>query len=124
MALIDIVKDVAADWLSNILNSQVTSFTSQRIGTGQIGECHRLTLTYAEGSKGPASVIIKIAASDEGNRQTGSSQGLYESEVKFYSQITLHDSVVEHLSRNAITHRLMRPAKHSAWSWKMLDHPP
>lgn len=36
---------------------------------------------------GPASVVLKVAASDPTSRQTGHALGLYEREVRFYSDL-------------------------------------
>jgi hypothetical protein len=64
----------------------VGTFTVDRIGTGQMSECYRVGLTYAQGS-GPASVVLKVAASDPMSRQTGQALGLYEREVRFYADV-------------------------------------
>lgn len=77
MVTIISIEDVTADWLSSILNTKILSFTSNRIGTGQIGEVHRLELKYDAIPSGPPSIVITIAASDESSRETGFSQGLY-----------------------------------------------
>ncbi|MGV1087881.1 MAG: phosphotransferase [Mycobacterium sp.] len=79
--------DLTAEWLSATLGAgQVGAFTVDRIGTGQMSECYRVGLTYAEGD-GPASVVLKVAASDPMSRGTGQALGLYEREVQFYSTI-------------------------------------
>jgi hypothetical protein len=79
--------DLTAQWLTTALGAgEVESFTVERIGTGQMSECYRLGLTYGAGD-GPASVVLKVAASDPVSRQTGKALGLYEREVRFYSDI-------------------------------------
>ena len=79
--------DLTADWLTEVLGAgRVASFTVDRIGTGQMSECYRVGLTYAEG-EGPASVVLKVAASDPVSRQTGQALGLYEREVRFYADV-------------------------------------
>ncbi len=55
-----------------------------------MSECYRVRLSYAERSRGPGrpeSVVLKVAATDPMSRQTGSALGLYEREVRFYSDI-------------------------------------
>ena len=52
-----------------------------------MSECYRVDLAYAEGAAGPASVVLKVAAADPSSRQTGLAMGLYEREVRFYSEI-------------------------------------
>ena len=42
----------------------VTDFDFERIGTGQMSECYRVALTYADGERRPDSVVLKVAATD------------------------------------------------------------
>ncbi|MBO0866321.1 MAG: phosphotransferase, partial [Mycobacterium sp.] len=82
--------DLTAGWLTAVLDSRtVTDFTVERIGTGQMSECFRVRLTYADDgdTPGPGSVVLKVAATDPVSRQTGVSLGLYEREVHFYRDI-------------------------------------
>ncbi|QLL05417.1 phosphotransferase [Mycobacterium vicinigordonae] len=79
--------DLTAEWLTATLGAgAVAELTTERIGTGQMSECYRIGLTYSAGS-GPASVVLKVAASDPVSRQTGLTLGLYEREVRFYQDI-------------------------------------
>lgn len=79
--------DLTADWLTRALGAGVVeSFTVDRIGTGQMSECYRVGLTYSVGT-GPASVVLKVAASDPMSRGTGQALGLYEREVQFYAAV-------------------------------------
>lgn len=64
----------------------VGEFSYERIGTGQMSECYRVELTYAA-DPGPTSVVLKVAAGDPTSRQTGQALGLYEREVRFYTDI-------------------------------------
>lgn len=81
--------DLSAEWLSTVLDAgTVSGFTVERIGTGQMSECYRVNLSYADGADtGPASVVLKVAATDANSRQTGLALGLYEREVRFYTDI-------------------------------------
>ena len=83
--------DLTADWLTAAIGAgTITDFSVERIGTGQMSECYRVQLTYADrgsGSGGPDSVVLKVAATDPMSRQTGGSLGLYEHEVCFYRDI-------------------------------------
>ncbi len=88
--------DLTAEWLTEVIGAgQVESFTIERIGTGQMSECYRVGLTYRDGQgpwsyrdgQGPSSVVLKVAASDPMSRQTGQALGLYEREVRFYSEV-------------------------------------
>ena len=79
--------DLTAEWLTARLGAgRVGELTVARIGTGQMSECYRVGLTYAQGS-GPSSVVLKVAASDPVSRQTGKALGLYEREVRFYAEV-------------------------------------
>lgn len=78
---------LTAEWLTaNLGGGRVSGFTVERIGTGQMSECYRVTLTYGQGS-GPCSVVLKVAASDPVSRGTGQALGLYEREVRFYTEL-------------------------------------
>ena len=80
-------EDLTAEWLTATLGAgRVDQFTVDRIGTGQMSECYRIGLHYAEGD-GPASVVLKVAASDPMSRGTGQALGLYEREVRFYQDV-------------------------------------
>ena len=79
--------DLTAEWLTaNLGAGRVSGFTVERIGTGQMSECYRVGLMYGEGV-GPASVVLKVAASDPMSRGTGQALGLYEREVRFYADV-------------------------------------
>jgi hypothetical protein len=83
--------DLTAAWLTAAIDAgTVADFSVERIGTGQMSECYRVQLTYADGGPGsnrPDSVVLKVAATDPMSRQTGGSLGLYEREVCFYRDI-------------------------------------
>ena len=85
--LIERPADLTAEWLTTALGATVADFSHERIGTGQMSECYRVALTYADGESGPASVVLKVAAADPSSRQTGLAMGLYEREVRFYTDI-------------------------------------
>ncbi|MEU1980695.1 phosphotransferase [Nocardia sp. NPDC019395] len=82
--------DLTAEWLTATLGTTVLGFRSERIGTGQVSDCYRVTVDRAPGSTGPRSVILKVASADPTSRQTGSAMGLYESEVRFYRELVPH----------------------------------
>lgn len=78
--------DLTAEWLTSAIGSPVTDFSYERIGTGQMSECYRVELTGSDASA-PASVVLKVAATDPASRQTGLALGLYEREVRFYTDV-------------------------------------
>ena len=92
MHVIERPDDLTASWLSDKIGAgAVADFAVERIGTGQMSECYRVELQYADpGADGPArprSVVLKVAATDPMSRQTGLALGLYEREVCFYRDI-------------------------------------
>jgi hypothetical protein len=86
--------DLTAEWLTAAIGAgAIADFTIERIGTGQMSECYRIGLTYRDDSPstaGPDSVVLKVAATDPVSRQTGGGLGLYEREVRFYTDIAPH----------------------------------
>ena len=89
--MIERPSDLRNDWLTAAIGAAtVTDFDFERIGTGQMSECYRVALTYADGGAGPDSVVLKVAATDPSSRQTGLVLGLYEREVRFYTDIAPH----------------------------------
>jgi hypothetical protein len=80
--------EITEDWLGGVLGAPVAALTTTRIGTGQMSESHRVEPTYAAGpDAGPASVVVKLAASDPTSRATGIGLGIYEREVRFYEEL-------------------------------------
>jgi Ecdysteroid kinase-like family len=79
--------DLTAEWLTAALGVPVRAFVFERIGTGQMSECYRVRLMYSDGDDGPNSVVLKVAATDPVSRQTGLALGLYEREVRFYTDV-------------------------------------
>ena len=83
-----VVEDPAAAtpaWISEALarggaSARVSAVSHERIGTGQIGACHRLRLTH-DGAA-PDTLILKTAAGDA--EQRVKVQRAYRAEVAFY----------------------------------------
>lgn len=81
---------IDAPWLTAALqaggvDAEVASFTAQRVGTGQIGDCVRFTLTYSRpAANAPATLVGKFPSSGAESRAAGVSLGNYHREVKFY----------------------------------------
>jgi hypothetical protein len=78
-----------AAWLQASLGcGPIASFTTSQIGTGQMSESHRISLDYEDPERGgPATVVLKLAASDATSRATGVGLGIYAREVRFYREI-------------------------------------
>ncbi|MFZ4603540.1 MAG: phosphotransferase [Caulobacterales bacterium] len=81
---------IDAPWLEAVLaaggvEARLASFTAQKVGTGQIGDCVRFTLAYQSAPPGaPATLVGKFPSSGEESRAAGVSLGNYHREVKFY----------------------------------------
>ncbi len=71
----------------------VTSVAVEPIGTGQMADCLRCTLSYDRAVKGPASVIVKIPSSDTKSVETAVALRSYEIEVSFYRHLSSRLSV-------------------------------
>jgi hypothetical protein len=84
---------VTPPWLTECLRAageleqgQVASVSWQPIGTGQVGDSARFTLTYEQG-EGPPSLAGKFPAEDATSRGTAAAFGLYGKEVGFYREL-------------------------------------
>lgn len=82
-AIIAEVEGLTPAWLSLALEGHVDEVLSaEPVGTGQIGTCHRLTLT---GEDVPSTVLAKLPATDPAARDLLA--GAYRAEVRFYAEI-------------------------------------
>ncbi|MBE0610411.1 MAG: phosphotransferase, partial [Dehalococcoidia bacterium] len=91
------LEGLTPEWLTLVLRQggtlpegAVTSVEAEVIGAGVgfIGTVARLTLGY-EGAPddAPATIIAKLPSDDPGSRMVGVAFGLYEREVRFYSDL-------------------------------------
>ncbi len=85
---------IEAGWLTERLrtagvigDAAVTALAWVPIGTGQVGDSARITLTYDKPGAGPATIAGKFPAADETSRQTAGAFGLYSKEVGFYRDV-------------------------------------
>ena len=90
--------EVTPQWLTEALDAgghlppgaRVTSVEGERIGEGVgfVGEIRRLSLAYdGEAGSAPRTVIAKLPSAQEGARAIANLYGLYEREVRFYSEL-------------------------------------
>lgn len=89
-------------WLSTVLDIEVSDVTSERIGDGLVGLNLRLSLGHSAGDSFPESVVVKLPSLDATSRATGVALRNYEREVKFYDVI-------------ADTVDIRMPACHHSW---------
>jgi aminoglycoside/choline kinase family phosphotransferase len=88
------VADITVDWLNDTLGPRgevgtIASFEVERLGEGVgiLGELARLTLTYAPGSTGPATMIAKCQSPAPENQFLSQMMGFYLREVNVYREI-------------------------------------
>jgi hypothetical protein len=87
--------DVSPDWLTDVLSAsgalaagaRVTDLSLTSVGTGQMADTTRFSVTYDQPGAGPATVVGKFASSDEQSRGTGLALRAYEIEVRFYREV-------------------------------------
>jgi hypothetical protein len=85
---------VTTQWLNDALSgvigeNRIESFDVEEVGTGQMADCFRFDLHYAEGRSAPgapATVVGKFTAAHEQSRTTGVSMRTAEVEVRFYQR--------------------------------------
>ena len=95
-------EDITPAFLAEVLGRDVDGFDAVPVGTGQMADSVRYTLTPDVGA--PSSVVVKFAAADATSRSTGQALRSYEIEVRFYRELastvgirtpTCHYAVVE-----------------------------
>ena len=92
--------EVTPEWLTLRLQAAgllgigaVTAIAWAPIGTGQVGDSARFTLTYDPPGAGPPTIAGKFAATDPASRATAAALGLYAKEVGFYRDLAAHLTV-------------------------------
>ena len=70
------------------LGVEVVSYDISPIGTGQMADCFRLHINYAEECEGPPTVIAKIPSLNESSRAASRLTRCYELETRFYSELS------------------------------------
>jgi len=85
--------DVTPEWLTAVLRAagategRVESVEATPVGTGQVGDSVRFTLTWDEEGAGPATVVGKFPTEDETSRATATAVRTYEVETRFYQHL-------------------------------------
>lgn len=89
LTIADTPEALTADWLSAALGWPVTAVELAPVGTGQMCDSMRLTLSYGPGAApdAPGTIIAKLPAADETSRATALQLRNYENEVRFYQQL-------------------------------------
>ena len=77
--------DLTAEWLTCALGRDVADVRRQQIGTGQIADSVRLTLTESDGTQ--TSLVAKVTSAVEASRRAALMTRTYEKEVGFYADL-------------------------------------
>ena len=86
------ISDISVDWLNTRLGDDFGTITEVSVaeigaGVGILGEVGRVTLTYAEGETGPATLIAKCQSVYPDNIVLCQMMGFYVREVSFYNEL-------------------------------------
>ncbi len=90
--------DLTSSWIRKALGldseatNRVESIDLTRIGTGQVADSYRVSLTYTQPTTAqtPTSLVAKFTSDSEQSRSAGRSELNYLREVRFYEQIAHH----------------------------------
>jgi hypothetical protein len=78
--------EITSAWLSRVLGREGLEVAStERIGTGQMSQSHRVSFAGPDGAWD--SVVVKLASDDPMSRATGVGMGAYYREVAFYANL-------------------------------------
>ena len=85
-SLIRTPEEITADWLTAVLGrSDLELLETERIGTGQMSQSHRVSFRVADAH--PETVIVKLASDNAISRATGVGLGAYLREIEFYRSL-------------------------------------
>lgn len=94
LTIADTVDALTPEWLTAALTAsgslsgaRVIAAESRPLGTGQMCDSVRIRLSYDDPGAGPASLVAKLPAADEGSRATAIAFRSYEKEVRFYQEM-------------------------------------
>ena len=84
--------DLTPAYLTDVLaavsgGATVTAVETALVGTGQLGECLRLVLTYDRDTAAPRTLVAKLPSTDENSRAAAAVVRAYEIEVSFYRDL-------------------------------------
>lgn len=83
LAAIPHIEDLTPEWVGRALGREVVSMTTELVGTGQMGSCHRLFLDG--GPELPRTVLVKLPSDDAGTRELMANA--YANEIRFYRDL-------------------------------------
>lgn len=77
----------ALTWSGSLHDASVVEATTSPLGTGQMSDSVRVTLTYDQPTDAPATLVAKLPSTDAGTRTSALSLRNYEKEVRFYRSL-------------------------------------
>jgi aminoglycoside phosphotransferase (APT) family kinase protein len=85
-------QDLDAEFLTQALAGQlagtaVAAVAAEPVGTGQVSDSYRLTLTYDGPAALPSTMIAKVPSADPASRNAARAFRTYEIEASFYGQL-------------------------------------
>ena len=79
-------EEISSAWLDAVLGAEGHELAAtERIGTGQMSQSHRIS--YLEPGGVGATIVVKLASDDATSRATGVGMGAYYREIAFYRQL-------------------------------------
>jgi fructosamine-3-kinase len=86
---------MTAEWLGGVLGHEgkLRSFTTAKVGTGQMCDSYRLTLDWDDDVEAPATVIAKCPSHDEASRNIAKLTGTYAKEISWYRELATASGV-------------------------------
>jgi hypothetical protein len=93
--LLRYASEVTPEWLTEVFGAagmltagaRVVDLSTSPVGTGQMADTSRFTVSYDVEGAGPPSVVGKFASADDQSRATGLALRAYEIEVRFYQEV-------------------------------------
>ena len=93
----DTPEALTASWLTRALRESrlldpgsVREVRLDPVGTGQMCDSLRLSITYDAPTDAPTTMVAKLPAASETSRATAKALGSYENEVRFYQELAPH----------------------------------
>jgi aminoglycoside/choline kinase family phosphotransferase len=85
-------QDLTTGWLNEALvahlgGATVTDASAVPVGTGQVSDSVRLSLTYSREAELPATMIAKVPSADPASRMAAKAMRTYEVEARFYAEV-------------------------------------
>lgn len=94
LSIADTPEALTPEWLTaaltasgTISGARVAAAVVRPLGTGQMCDSVRVHLRYEPADAGPATLVAKLPAADEGSRATAIAFRSYEKEVRFYQEL-------------------------------------